>query len=158
MLGLARRSTRWTALWGLALGCWGGCAGRALPLPDPDAGVRFDAAPVDAAHDLARSADLSPADMTDLAVDQELPPPRSVAPLSTSRVTSRRPTLHWQLPVGADGARVELCRERACAHAIPVIPAPGTSAPPVERFLPAHGSVVFWQPAPQPARRRALAR
>ena len=45
------------------------------------------------------------------------PPPiraRPIAPLSTSAVTSQRPTLRWVLPEGADGATVELCRDRAC--------------------------------------------
>ncbi len=40
--------------------------------------------------------------------------PRLIAPLSTSRVTRRRPTLHWQLASGTDTALVEICRDRAC--------------------------------------------
>src|SRR5260221_460412 len=38
--------------------------------------------------------------------------PRLIGPLSTSRVTSRRPTLHWSLQAGLDGAHVQLCRDR----------------------------------------------
>jgi len=44
--------------------------------------------------------------------------PRPVAPLSTSTVTSRRPTLRWELPSGIAGARVELCADRACASSL----------------------------------------
>jgi hypothetical protein len=41
-------------------------------------------------------------------------PPRLVAPLSTSRVTSRTPRLRWALPPGVEGARIELCQDRSC--------------------------------------------
>ncbi len=40
-------------------------------------------------------------------------PPRPIAPLSTSTVTSRRPTFRWSLPVGLEGARVDICTNRA---------------------------------------------
>ncbi len=42
-------------------------------------------------------------------------PVRPVAPISTVTVTSRRPWFRWELPAGADGARVELCAARNCA-------------------------------------------
>jgi hypothetical protein len=72
-----------------------------------------------------------------------LPAPRPLAPLSTSRVTSRRPTLRWVLPQGGTSATVDLCRDRLCT--MPV----GTSArvegesyaPPDD--LPV--GVVFWR-------------
>ncbi|HEY5243476.1 MAG TPA: hypothetical protein VIJ22_18475, partial [Polyangiaceae bacterium] len=38
--------------------------------------------------------------------------PRPVGPVSVSFLTSRRPTLRWQLPQGADGARVDVCADR----------------------------------------------
>ena len=42
-------------------------------------------------------------------------PPRPIAPLSTSTVTSQRPTLTWSVAPGFSGAVVEICRDRACA-------------------------------------------
>ncbi len=36
---------------------------------------------------------------------------RPIAPLSTSTVTTQRPTFHW---TGGDGAEVEVCKTRAC--------------------------------------------
>jgi hypothetical protein len=68
--------------------------------------------------------------------------PRPIAPLSTATVTSRRPTLRWALPPGTDGARVELCRDRACARVIATIDAIGSSAAP-SSDLPS--GVVFWR-------------
>ncbi len=44
------------------------------------------------------------------------PGPRPIAPLSTSTVGSRRPSLHWVLPQGISEPAVELCRARACDH------------------------------------------
>ncbi|MBX3251835.1 MAG: FG-GAP repeat protein [Myxococcales bacterium] len=46
-------------------------------------------------------------------MDVTLAPPRPIAPLSTSTVTSQRPTLRWALATDATGAEVELCRDRA---------------------------------------------
>ena len=54
-----------------------------------------------------------PADVTQDAGDS-LVPPRPVAPLSTSDVSTRRPTLRWELAAGTDGAVIDLCRDRAC--------------------------------------------
>jgi hypothetical protein len=45
--------------------------------------------------------------------DPALDAPRPIAPTSTSRVTSIRPTLEWALPPGATGAVIELARDRA---------------------------------------------
>src|SRR5439155_4186436 len=58
----------------------------------------------------------------------DLDPPRPIAPLSTARVTSRRPMLRWQLSAGSDGAAVELCRTRACTTVSWTVPARGGSA------------------------------
>lgn len=68
--------------------------------------------------------------------------PRPVEPLSTSIVTSRRPTLRWQLAPGTDGAHVELCVDRPCASVIETIDATGSSVRPTAD-LPA--GVVFWR-------------
>jgi hypothetical protein len=79
-------------------------------------------APGDVGDDGASAADVSFADVTDVGTSADVlafdagpasPPPRPVAPLSTSTVTSQSPTLRWQLGEGTDGARVELCRDRA---------------------------------------------
>jgi hypothetical protein len=72
----------------------------------------------------------------------DIAPPRAIAPLSTSFVTSRRPTLRWALEPATDGARVEVCRDRACATILATIDSTGTSAaPPTD--LPT--GVVFWR-------------
>jgi hypothetical protein len=68
--------------------------------------------------------------------------PRPIAPLSTATVTSRRPTLRWELGDSIDGARVQLCADRACASVIETIDATGTSAQPTSD-LPV--GVVFWR-------------
>jgi hypothetical protein len=65
-----------------------------------------------------------------------------VAPLSTSTVTSRRPTLRWALAEGTNGARVELCADRACSHVLATIDAGGTSAAPAADLPP---GVVYWR-------------
>jgi hypothetical protein len=70
------------------------------------------------------------------------PTARPVAPLSTSTVTSRRPTLRWALGAGADGARVEVCRDRACAMVLATLDVVGTSAAPAAD-LPA--GVAYWR-------------
>lgn len=40
--------------------------------------------------------------------------PRAVAPLSTTRVSSRTPRLRWSLPAGLSGAHVEICQTATC--------------------------------------------
>lgn len=44
------------------------------------------------------------------------PPPRLIAPLSTSRVATRRPTLQFALPQGVSAATIDLCADRACTE------------------------------------------
>jgi hypothetical protein len=70
--------------------------------------------------------------------------PRLLAPLSTSTVTSRRPTLHWVLPAGADGAHVQICHDRACTVGVTSFDATGSSGA-SSADLPA--GVVFWNVA-----------
>jgi hypothetical protein len=53
--------------------------------------------------------------------------PRPVAPLSTSTVTARSPTLRWVLAPGTDGASVDLCADRACTSPL-TFSATGSSA------------------------------
>src|SRR5262249_45205761 len=70
-------------------------------------------------------------------------PPRLVAPLSTSTVTTRRPTLRWLPASGADdAARVELCADRACATVLETLDVAGHAATPT-MDLPV--GVVFWR-------------
>ena len=87
-----------------------------------------------------------PGNVNDGGVGEPAPvdvaPPRPIAPVSVSFVTSTRPTLRWQLPVGVDGAVVEVCADRACTTSLATFDAPGSSGvPPMD--LP-HG-VVFWR-------------
>jgi len=73
----------------------------------------------------------------------EIAVPRPVFPPGTSTVTSRRPTLRWALAMGATGAQIELCRDRACSMVIERIDATGDNARP-GADLPA-SRVVFWR-------------
>jgi hypothetical protein len=69
-------------------------------------------------------------------------PPRPISPLSTATVSTMRPTLRWSLPAGTDGARVELCSDRACTTVLRTIDATGSSVAP-SSDLPS--GVVFWR-------------
>jgi hypothetical protein len=80
-------------------------------------------------------------DAPDAALDSLAP--RPIAPLSTSRVTTRRPTLRWALPSGVTDATVDLCLDRACARMIgtPAHVTGSSYAPPTD--LPV--GTVFWR-------------
>jgi hypothetical protein len=52
---------------------------------------------------------------TDVAGACVRTPPRLIAPISTSWVTDRRPTLRWRLAVGQNGTDIEVCTNRACS-------------------------------------------
>ncbi len=56
--------------------------------------------------------------------------PRLLAPASMGRTSTRRPTLRWDLPVGATGAHVEICADPACATVETSFDAVGTSGAP----------------------------
>jgi hypothetical protein len=127
-----------------------GCPERPIPLTFDNVdggGADFALGGADlAASDLAAS-DLSTGDRgpEDLAgVDLAgLAPARLIAPLSTSTVTSRRPTLRWSI---GDKLRtqVELCADRACIRPLAmtvVETAPGSGQP--DRDLPT--GPVFWR-------------
>jgi hypothetical protein len=68
--------------------------------------------------------------------------PRLISPLSTSGVSQKRPTLRWELAPDTDGARIELCADRACTHVLQMIQAIGSSTKP-EIDLPS--GAVFWR-------------
>jgi hypothetical protein len=71
------------------------------------------------------------------------PPPRLIAPLSTSTVRTAKPTLHWALAAGDDGAHVELCHDRACTiQPLIAFDAAGNSGAPAANLQP---GVWFWR-------------
>lgn len=90
--------------------------------------------PLDAAPDDALPVELRP--------DTELPPPRPIAPLSQSWVDGVRPRFAWQLAAGATGARVELCRARACDGEKKTVDVAGTALDLGEDLAP---GLWFWR-------------
>lgn len=56
--------------------------------------------------------------------------PRQIAPLSGSKVTSRRPQLKVKLGNGSSGVRVDVCRDRACTNIFGTYRATGTTVTP----------------------------
>lgn len=74
----------------------------------------------------------------------EILAPRLIGPMSTSYVTTHRPTLRWELPAGLDGARVEICSARSCgpAEIEQTIDAMGTSVRPMMALTP---GVHWWR-------------
>jgi hypothetical protein len=112
-----------------------GCVGGARGLPDSGFDARADAGGVVDAP-TGTSADAGWDAWTDAS------PPRPIAPLSTATVTTRRPTLQWLLAPGTDGARVEICADRACTMPVAILDVTGTSAQPTSD-LPV--GVVFWR-------------
>lgn len=82
-------------------------------------------------------------DTPERQVDAALSLPRPIAPLSSSRVTTRRPTMHWVLPPDVSDVTLDLCLDRACT--VPIgqpIQVTGTSYAPTSD-LPV--GVVFWR-------------
>jgi len=75
------------------------------------------------------------------------PRARPITPLSGSLLTSSRPTFRWALEGGADGAHLELCRDRACGDVVVALDGT-TEATPVDS-LPR--GVLFWRLVPQRA-------
>lgn len=70
--------------------------------------------------------------------------PHLIAPLSSSTVTSHRPTLRWVLDADTDAAHVELCRDRACATVVGSADVAGPSWSPSAE-LPV--GVYYWRAA-----------
>lgn len=77
-----------------------------------------------------------------LAACEPLSAPRPIAPLSTSTATSQRPTFRWELPPRTDGARLEICADRACTSVIHTVDAAGTEARPT---IDLPRGLVFWR-------------
>ncbi len=111
----------------------------------PDAGAtRVDAS---LASDAATEAhgSLFDARVSPFAEEREAPPPtpRPIAPLSTSRVTSHRPTFHWELPPELAAATIDVCLDRACrALAIPSVTVAGTQYTPAADLPP---GMLYWR-------------
>ncbi len=100
-----------------------------------------------AGRDRDASLDGAGADADD-AADAATGGPRLVAPLSTSIVTSRRPTLRWgPMPDGAR-ARVALCDDPSCARVLTVLDTASGSAR-LEAVL--RPGPVFWRVRVTPA-------
>ncbi|MCB9634703.1 MAG: FG-GAP repeat protein, partial [Sandaracinus sp.] len=53
--------------------------------------------------------------------------PRAIAPLSGSVLSTRAPTFRWALGARGDGARVQVCADRACATVEATVDVTGTS-------------------------------
>jgi hypothetical protein len=68
--------------------------------------------------------------------------PRPIAPLSTATVSKAAPKLTWELRGGADGAKVEICSDRACSTVEQAFVAAGTSASVPAPLTP---GVHFWR-------------
>lgn len=110
-----------------------------------NAGARFDAPP-------ELSIDAHEEEPIDVAIDLFLeaapldaggpPVPRLVAPLTTQRVSSHRPTLRWRLPDGMDAVRIEICRDRSCTQQVQTFRAEGDHARVPTALEP---GIYFWR-------------
>ena len=74
------------------------------------------------------------------AVDIE--PPRPIAPLSTSTVTSHQPRFQWVLAGQDDGGQVQICRDRACSKPVASFSVEGTSGAPAASLDP---GLYYWR-------------
>jgi hypothetical protein len=68
--------------------------------------------------------------------------PRQLAPISGSKVTSKRPQFKVKLGNGATGVRVDVCRDRACTNLVGTYRATGTTVTP-SADLPT--GMLFWR-------------
>jgi hypothetical protein len=76
-----------------------------------------------------------------VCVSPSVPVPRPIAPLSTSTVTSQRPIFRWALN-GAEGADVEICRDRSCTQSVTTFLATGSSGAPSTTLA---AGVYYWR-------------
>jgi hypothetical protein len=109
-----------------------------------DGSIPHDGASKDARTDSTPS-DEEGSDSMNIAADTSPPPqaPRPIAPLSTSRVTSQKPTLRWELSSGVPDVTVDLCLDRACTRPIgDSVHVTGTSYAPTS---PLTAGVVYWR-------------
>ena len=74
-----------------------------------------------------------------------IPAPRPLGPASTGIVTTLRPTFRWASTAGTDGARVEVCRDRACTTVVGTVEAGGgATSVTLDTALPVAGSRVYY--------------
>lgn len=78
------------------------------------------------------------------------PSARPTAPLASTLLTTRRPTFRWMLSGGADAARVDICRDRACTDLVTTLEGVTSTTP--SEDLPR--GVLFWRLVPLLAGRR----
>lgn len=74
-----------------------------------------------------------------IRLDDNLPAPRPIAPLSVSWVNATRVRFRWELAQGTTGARLELCRTRECEGERKTFDAEG-----VELLTPEDLATGFW--------------
>jgi hypothetical protein len=86
-----------------------------------------------------RSGDQS---VTRAVTSSDVRTPRLIAPLSTTHTPNQQPTFVWALARGSDGARVDICRDRACANVVQTFDVTGTSGRP-PAVVP--DGPVFWR-------------
>lgn len=67
---------------------------------------------------------------------------RLMWPMSTQTATQRRPMFRWSIGAEADGARVEVCRERACTTRVAEFLATGAQGSPTMNLPP---GPLFWR-------------
>ncbi len=72
--------------------------------------------------------------------------PRLLSPMSTARVSSPTPMLRWALPVGAVGAHVQVCHDRACTTVEQSLTSVYTHTAPTTALTP---GVHYWRAEPQ---------
>ncbi len=87
--------------------------------------------PGDAGKKADAAVDAGPGCQTSISAQcMTLDPPRTLAPVSTGYVTSQKPLFRFSLASGTDGARIELCRDRACTKVETHFDVKGTSGRP----------------------------
>ncbi len=121
----------------------------APPLDTPP----LDTPPLDARDATAETASDVPSESSldvltpdvlapDVATSPDIAAPRPIAPHLSTRVASGRPTFDWALPSGVDGARLELCRDRACTMMVSSVAATGSTYTPPTALA---AGLYFWR-------------
>jgi hypothetical protein len=113
----------------------------------PDALTFVDGDVADSAEDSAQldgslDGDGAIGDSSPSMIDPTIEPPRAIAPMATSTVSSHTPTLRWTPTAGTDGAIVELSRTRAFSTISQTLRVTASSARPTTALTP---GVWFWR-------------
>jgi hypothetical protein len=133
-----RTRSPWRGAWALGLATIfaAGCTIGSFGVSDASAGDGGDGCTT---YDGVAPGDAAPCPCGATCVASR---PRQIAPLSTSRVTTRRPMLHWTVPDNAGATIIDVCSDRPCAHVIESLTVFGTSGH-VSNDLPP--GVVYWR-------------